>query len=77
MIQCSVTTVIRHPIQSISHYSPGQRWMSGDDERNDCLFALSVNIGILGTHLVYLREWYVYILTKQAPQPILHAVQYS
>ena len=64
MIQCSVTTVSPHPIQSISHYSPGQRWMSGDEVRNGCLFGLTV-AGILVPDLQSLRDWYVYIGTKQ------------
>ena len=87
MIQCSVTTVSintidnyigtdHHLIQSMSHYSPGQRWMGGDEVRNNCLFALPIT-GILSLDIINFTLWYVYILTKHIPQPILHAVQYT
>ena len=77
MIQCSVTTVTvtveYHPIQCMSHYYPGQSWMSGNDVRNDSLFVLPVT-GILFPDLHSLRNWYVYIATEVIPQLILHVV---
>ena len=50
--------------------------MVRDEGVTDSLFAFPVTV-ILGEDLAQLRDWYVCIVTKYIPRPILHTVQYS